>query len=707
MGIASGRVSEVTNHAVPTDDPLATPIQYVSGVGPARAALLARLEIHTVYDLLWHLPRDVLDLSQVKTPKQLVEDVIQSVRGVICDKDARMTSTGKHMTSALFDCDGQYVRATWFNQPWMFQKLQMGQLVLLAGKPKKKLGKWEFSHPTMQWLSDEDRDLGFGVIPRYPLTEGLRQAEMQKLTELVVAAYASQVPEHHYAKALERWKIVDIATALKQVHTPQTVAEYFAGRRRLLWDDLFEFQLGLALRRRAWATTSKAPAIEIPVKVDARIRRLFSFPLTAGQDQAIRDLTADLATGRAMHRLIQADVGAGKTVIAIYAMLAAVAAGWQAALMAPTEILATQHWETIESILGQSRVRRSLLTGRIGAAAQREVHQGLERGDLQMVIGTQAIIQEKVKFSNLGLVVIDEQHKFGVAQRSRFSEQAGFAPHMLIMTATPIPRSLCLTQFGDLDLTVVSDLPPGRQKVVTSRIYGQGSKKRCWDFIRQKLKEGRQLYIVSPRIEGGNDDDQQGAEQVYRELPRTELAGFSVGLVHGQMDPVERTRTMAQFRDGDLQALVATTVIEVGVDVPNATLMVILEAERFGLSQLHQLRGRVARGKHQGYCFLISEADTPEATTRLHSLEETSDGFKIAEVDFELRGPGDALGTRQSGSLPLKLADLTRDHALLLETREAAQRLVELEAIDRSEFLPLKVRVLDRFGQMMDLPRGG
>lgn len=688
-------------------DPLDTPVQYIPGVGPSRAALLAKLEIYTVHDLLWHLPRDVLDLSEVRTPNELVEDVVQSVRGVVCDKDARMTSTGKHMTAALFDCDGQYVRGVWYNQPWMFQKLQMGQLVLLAGKPKLKQGKWEFSHPTMQWLSDDDRDLEFGVIPRYPLTEGLRQADMQKMTAAAIASFVYQVPEHHYEKALERWKIVDIVAALKQIHTPRSVEEYLEGRRRLLWDDLFEFQVGLAMRRRAWTKTSSAPAIPIPAKIDARIRRLFPFPLTTGQDQAIRDITADLATGHAMHRLIQADVGAGKTVIAIYAMLAAVAAGWQAALMAPTEILALQHWETLEGILEQSRVNRALLTGRIGAAAQRDVHEGLESGEIQLVIGTQAIIQEKVKFANLGLVVIDEQHKFGVAQRARFSEMAGQSPHMLVMTATPIPRSLCLTQFGDLDLTVVSDLPPGRQKVVTSRIYGQGSRQRCWDFIRQRLKEGRQLYVVSPRIEGGEENDRIGAEFVFQELPKTELAGFRIGLVHGQMDPAERARTMAAFREGELQVLVATTVIEVGVDVPNATLMIILEAERFGLSQLHQLRGRIARGKYQGYCFLMSEADTPEATTRLTALEQSSDGFQIAEVDFEIRGPGDALGTRQSGSMPLKLADLTRDYDLLVETREAAQRLIDLEAIDRPEFALLKLRVLERFGKMMELQRGG
>ena len=700
---------ELTISDLPSgDDPLLTPVQYLSGVGPARAAILAKLEIDTVGDLLWHLPRDVLDLSQVKKVTELVEGATQSVRGVVCDLDARMTSSGKHMTTALLDCEGQYVRASWFNQAWMFRKLQMEQLLLMAGKPKKRDGRWEFSHPQLQWLSDEDRDSGFGVLPRYPLTEGIQQAEMRRLTSLAVEEFAEHVPEHHYAKALEKWKIVGIGDALRGLHTPRTVDEYLAGRRRLLWDDLFEFQVGLALRRRAWVKHSQAPRIEITAKVDARIRRLFPFSLTEGQNQAIRDVTEDLSTGHAMHRLVQADVGAGKTVIAIYALLAAVAGGWQGALMAPTELLATQHWDTLQKVLAQSRVKRALLTGRIGAREQREIHAGLESGDIQLVVGTQAIIQEKVKFSNLGLVVIDEQHKFGVAQRAAFSEQAGHSPHILVMTATPIPRSLCLTQFGDLDLTLVKDLPPGRQRVVTSRVMGPGNLKRCWDFIRQKLNEGRQLYVVSPRVDGGTDEgDQLGVEQVYRELPQTELAGFKIGMVHGQMDGKLRAETMAQFREGEIQALIATTVIEVGVDVPNATLMVILDAERFGLSQLHQLRGRIARGKYQGYCFLISEADTADSTTRLHAMEQTNDGFQIAEVDFEMRGPGDALGTRQSGSLPLRIADLVRDHDLLVETRAAAQSLLKTEAIDRPEFTPLKLKVLDRFGQIMDLQRGG
>ena len=700
---------ELTISDLPSgDDPLLTPVQYLSGVGPARAAILAKLEIDTVGDLLWHLPRDVLDLSQVKKVTELVEGATQSVRGVVCDLDARMTSSGKHMTTALLDCEGQYVRASWFNQAWMFRKLQMEQLLLMAGKPKKRDGRWEFSHPQLQWLSDEDRDSGFGVLPRYPLTEGIQQAEMRRLTSLAVEEFAEHVPEHHYAKALEKWKIVGIGDALRGLHTPRTVDEYLAGRRRLLWDDLFEFQVGLALRRRAWVKHSQAPRIEITAKVDARIRRLFPFSLTEGQNQAIRDVTEDLSTGHAMHRLVQADVGAGKTVIAIYALLAAVAGGWQGALMAPTELLATQHWDTLQTVLAQSRVKRALLTGRIGAREQREIHAGLESGDIQLVVGTQAIIQEKVKFSNLGLVVIDEQHKFGVAQRAAFSEQAGHSPHILVMTATPIPRSLCLTQFGDLDLTLVKDLPPGRQRVVTSRVMGPGNLKRCWDFIRQKLNEGRQLYVVSPRVDGGTDEgDQLGVEQVYRELPQTELAGFKIGMVHGQMDGKLRAETMAQFREGEIQALIATTVIEVGVDVPNATLMVILDAERFGLSQLHQLRGRIARGKYQGYCFLISEADTADSTTRLHAMEQTNDGFQIAEVDFEMRGPGDALGTRQSGSLPLRIADLVRDHDLLVETRAAAQSLLKTEAIDRPEFTPLKLKVLDRFGQIMDLQRGG
>jgi ATP-dependent DNA helicase RecG len=544
-------------------------------------------------------------------------------------------------------------------------------------------------------------------LPKYPLTEGLSQHEMRRMTRAAVEQCADLVPEYVPEVFRAARKLPDIHAALRGLHTPASRGAYDAGRRRILFDDLFEFQLGLALRRRVWQRRPHAPLLPVTAKMDARIRRLFSFRFTPGQDQAVREIAADLASGRVMHRLLQAEVGAGKTAVAIYAMLAAVAAGFQAVLMAPTELLAVQHWETIDSLLSESRVVRRLLTGSLTAAQRRDVLDEISRGEVQLVVGTQAVIQSDVTFACLGLAVIDEQHKFGVAQRAKFAG-AELTPHVLVMTATPIPRSLCLTQFGDLDLTVMRDVPPGRRPVMTARVRNRGEQQRAWDFLRQQLKAGRQAYVVCPRVESDSPTARDAAaEKVFEYLVRTELSGFRVALVHGQMDRDERAATMRRFRDGELDALVSTTVIEVGVDVPNATLMVVLQAERFGLAQLHQLRGRIARGSYQGYCWLFSESEAADAAERLGALETTTDGFEIAEKDFELRGPGDVLGTRQHGELPLRVADPLKDANVLDEAREAAFRLVDGREFDRPEYAPLKVRVLERFGKLFDLPQSG
>ncbi len=702
-----------------SDAPLSRPVQFLKGVGPARAELLARLEIHSVGDLLWHLPRELLDLSSVVPPRALQEKEEQTVRGVVVDLDAKETHRGKSLVAALLDCDGEYVRGVWFNQPWMLKRLRLGDWMLWSGKPRRHQGRWEFAHPRLQWIDEEDRVSHGGLLPQYPLTEGLRMEEMRRMIRHAVDEAADLVPDHLPASYREERGLLPLSAAIRQVHLPAHRAEYDAARKRLLFDDLFEFQLGLALRRRAWKRDAAAPLLPLTAKIDARIRRLFPFRFTAGQDAALRDIAADLASGRAMHRLLQADVGAGKTVIAIYAMLLCVAAGYQTVLMTPTELLAVQHWETIDAVLRHSRVSRALLTGSLTSAQRRRTLEQIAAGEMQLVVGTQALIQSDVRFARLGLAVIDEQHKFGVAQRATFAA-GGASPHVLVMTATPIPRSLCLTQFGDLDLTVVSDMPPGRQKIVTSRITGAGARQKMWEFVRRQLQSGRQAYVVCPRIESSdriNDQEphapplatlpEAGVIEAHQRLSRVELQGFRVGLAHGQMDREERARVMQQFRDGDLDVLVSTTVVEVGVDVPNATLMIIREAERFGLSQLHQLRGRVGRGKHQAYCFLVSEATDADAVARLAAMERSSDGFEIAEQDFALRGPGDVLGTRQHGQLPLRVADLVRDAEVLEEARAAALALVESGRLDQPEFVPLKLRVLERFGKLFDLPHSG
>lgn len=693
------------------EDPLSNPVQFVRGVGPARAELLARMNLLTVGDLLWNLPRDVLDLSHVSNLFQLKEGQLHTVFGVVVDRDSKETANGKTMTAVLLQGDGGYIRGVFFNQPFMLKKFDIGQRVLFSGKPKFSQRRWEFSHPRVQWVGTDDIGDGGGVLPVYSLTEGLAQNDMRRLMKAVVDDFAhlatDPLPESFRARA----KVVGLQNALRQVHQPETVEEHRAGMRRVLFDDLLEFQLALAMRRRFWKKDRLAIPLPISAKIDARIRRRFPFRFTAGQDQAVAEIVADLGRDQAMHRLLQADVGAGKTAVAVYAMLVAIAAGTQAVIMAPTEVLAQQHWNTVDRLLADSRVERRLLTGALTPAQRRKVLEDIASGTAQLIIGTQAVIQKGVTFHKLGLAIVDEQHKFGVMQRAKFTASE-VCPHVLVMTATPIPRSLCLTQFGDLDLTLISELPPGRQKVVTSRIAGPASAQKAWNFIKQKLKDGRQAYVVCPRVEEETASPSQtavtaSAEAVYRDLSQGAFKEFRVGLVHGQQEREARTATMDAFRNGDLDLLISTTVIEVGVDVPNATLMVIHQAERFGLSQLHQLRGRIGRGKFQGYCFLFSESDTPEATKRLAAMESTSNGFEIAEVDFQLRGPGDVLGTRQSGSLPLRVADLVRDQELLTESRIAAFNLVETAELDQPDYAPLKLRVLNRFQQLMDLPQSG
>lgn len=707
------------------EDPLKTPVQFLTGVGPARAKLLEKLGIQTIEDLLWYLPKDVIDMTHVSQVGQLRDGESQTVRGVVVDRESKEISGNRTMTCVLLDCKGQYVRGVWFNQPWMLQKFREGNVVLFTAKPKRNGGRWEFNSPRVQWIQEDDTSAHGGVVARYGLTDGLKMDDLRRVIRTAVEQYGNLLLEHLPEEFRSQLKLPNLPTALTQLHLPESVDQYQAGKRRLLFDDLFEFQLALVLRRRAWREQANAPVLETTAKVDARIRRLFPFAFTAGQNKAVREITADLASGKAMHRLLQADVGAGKTAVAIYAMLVAIAAGYQAVMMAPTEVLTLQHWHTIESALAHSRVNRQLLTGSLTQAERRDALERIRTGNAHLIIGTQAIIQQDVEFAKLGVVVIDEQHKFGVRQRAKFTSASDSVPHVLVMTATPIPRSLSLTQFGDLDMSIISELPPGRQRIVTSRVTGKHARNRAWDFIRKQLKSGRQAFIICPRVastandegidlfteylvaEDASTEPQASAEEVYEELRTGELKDFSVGLVHGQMDRNDKALAMESFRDGETQVLVATTVVEVGVDVPNATLMVVYQAERFGLSQLHQLRGRIGRGKFQGYCFLFTETQNDDSQKRLLAMEQTSDGFKIAEADFELRGPGDILGTRQHGDLPLKVADIKRDALILFEARNAAMEILNSGQFDQPQFSATKRRVLTRFRSALDLPHTG
>jgi ATP-dependent DNA helicase RecG len=742
--------SSDNQHDPTVADPLQTPVQFVPGVGPQRAALLAKLGIRTALDLLLHLPHSVNDFTDIRPAPRLEKDVEQSVHGRVVDRDIRNLSKGRTLVGILLDCEGHFVRGTWFNQPWMLKKFRDDDHVVFSGKPKRASGRWEFSNPRIHWLSTEDEaediENAVGVLPRYALTDGIKMDDMRCMTRSVVDGFTDTISDPLPEYYRTHHKLPHLPTALRWLHTPDSKQQFETARHRVILDDLFEFQLGLALRRRVWGTNSKAFPIAVTAKIAARIRRLFEFRFTSGQDRTVKELVADLARDQPMHRLLQADVGAGKTAIAVYAMLSAVAAGYQAVLMAPTEVLATQHWQTFERLLRQSRVKRGFLVGGLPAAERRQLLSEIASGDCQIVVGTQAVIQESVRFRHLALAVVDEQHRFGVRQRAAFGSiddaethhgsagQEGSAnvdtksdarqdqattsgtsrqvppqrqPHVLVMTATPIPRSLCLTRFGDLDISTIRELPPGRQNVVTSRVQTPSQQQRAWEFVRQQILNGRQAFVVCPRVEGQSDDDDAAAETVFQNLRQTHLKGVTVDLLHGRMDRDTRRDVMDRFRNKEIDALVSTTVIEVGVDVPNATIMVVQQAERFGLAQLHQLRGRICRGSFQGYCFLMSESDTPEANERLKAMEESSDGFKLAETDAQLRGPGDVLGTRQSGALPLRVANPIRDIQILQVARRMAHDLVRTGDFDSPEYRALKETVLERFAHVLDLPQTG
>jgi ATP-dependent DNA helicase RecG len=692
------------NDAKTAAERLLTPVQFVKSVGPQRAELLKKLNIHTALDLLFHVPHAVNDFSAMRSVPELEADVEQSIHGFIVDREVKLLTKGRCLVGVLIDCNGHYVRGLWFNQPWMFKKYRDGEHLIYSGKPQRKNGRWEFSNPRVHVLApDDDVESASGVLPRYALTDGIRMESMRRMVQSAVAQFAMLVSDPVPESFRTQHRLPELATALRWLHLPDSVSQWEEGRYRILLDDLLEFQIGLALRRRAWSRELFAEPVDVSAKVDARIRRLFDFRFTEGQDLAVQDIVKDLQQRHPMHRLLQADVGAGKTAVAAYAMLAVIAAGHQAVLMAPTEVLATQHWETFDELLSQSRVQRGLLIGGLPAAKRRELLEGIGSGAMQLIVGTQAVIQDSVRFHRLSLAVIDEQHRFGVRQRAGFTNDQS-SPHVLVMTATPIPRSLCLTQFGDLDVSVIRDLPPGRQKVVTARIDEAGQT-RMWDFVRQQIEKGRQAYVVCPRIEGESDGDAAAADSYFQLLSQTELQKMRVELMHGRMDRELRHEVMDRYRNHEIDVLVSTTVIEVGVNVPNATMMVIQQAERFGLAQLHQLRGRICRGSFQGYCFLLSSSDSGDAIERLIALEKSSDGFELAEKDAELRGPGDILGLRQSGAMPLRVADPVRDLSILQAARRMAQDLVDDGRFDQPEFAVLRKIVLERFSNAGDCVR--
>jgi ATP-dependent DNA helicase RecG len=687
----------------PVKRDLSQSVQFLKGVGPARAELLGKLGIATVGDLIFYLPRSYDDLSDVRDIGELTAETLQTVVGEIVEIEGKELNDGRRIVRAVIaDAKGKCVEGVWFNQVGAIRGLRYGQKVSFSGKPRWFRDHWQMNHPRVQALDGAGNEPSRQVIPVYSLTEGLYADRLRDYIEQALKMGAAEAVEIVPAPLLERHGFSGVERALHEVHFPQTLAQALAARRRFIYEEFLVMQVALAVRRRELRDRQRAPKLPVDAEIDARIRRLFPFALTRDQSRAVHEVCQDLASDRPMQRLLQADVGAGKTAVAVYAMLVCVANKHQAALMAPTEVLARQHWRTVEGYLAKSRVRRLLLTGGQSAKERQQALEALAAGAIDLVVGTQALVQDKVRFAKLGLVVIDEQHKFGVAQRQRF-RKLGADPHYLIMTATPIPRTIALTVFGDLDTSIIKQLPPGRQPV-TTRWTSEKERGRTYEHFRKELGQGRQGYVVCPLVEESASVDAAAAQKLYAELKDGPFQGFRVGLLHGRMNDDAKEETMLAFAAGKIDLLVTTVVIEVGIDVPNATLMLIEHAERFGLSQLHQLRGRISRGAVAGECFVMTGVTSEEAQARLLAFRKHRDGFTLAEEDARLRGLGEFFGTRQHGLGELRFGDLLRDRELLEIARRDAIELVKADArLTEPTHAILRQAVIDRYGKTLDL----
>ncbi len=665
-------------------NPLDDSVQFLKGVGPGRAADFARLDIHTVRDLLFTFPRDLSDRSSFSTiaDAPVGREVAIVARPVDVRQKKLRRGKVKTVTIVQFTDDTGLLEAVWFNSPWVLDKFQ-GEPVMLFGKTKFEFGMLKMEHPQFELVpgANVSAALSIGrIVPLYPCTGGLTQNVWRRVMMHALETRLPELEELYPDSFLKKRDFPDRRTAVRNMHFPENPPAQELAQARLMYDECLLMQLTICRARRRYRQDAPGRSFRLGHKLDARIRRLFPFRLTPAQDRTIKEISADMESPRPMHRLLQGDVGSGKTVVALYAMLAAISNKAQVCIMAPTTLLARQHFHTITSFLAHSKhsqVHLALLVGGLKKPERSRLLTRLAAGAVDILIATHSALQEDIGFKDLGLVVIDEQHKFGVRQRAKLPGK-GARPDVLVMTATPIPRSLALTVFGDLDISVIDELPPGRKGVKTSA-PSPAKEPEVWKFLRRELTKGRQAYVVSPLVEESEKLDLRSATEVYESLRQKELAGFRLALLHGRIGREEQGQVMERFRRGQLDALVSTVVIEVGVDIPNATVMVVLHAERFGLAQLHQLRGRIGRGPTAGHFFLLSGSRTEEARRRLGVLCRTSDGFKIAEEDLLMRGPGELLGARQHGLPDLKLVDIVRDISMIRKARKDAEKILEAD----------------------------
>jgi ATP-dependent DNA helicase RecG len=660
---------------------LAQSVQFAKGVGPRRADLFRKAGLRVIEDLLYHLPFRYEDRREIRTIAALRVGEEATVIGTLAHLAERFAGRSRRriLEGAVRDETG-ILPLTWYNQVAFFRaRYQIGTRYVVSGKVEVGLGSnRRMVHPEVEPFGEGEVR---GIVPVYGKPTSVTVAAMRKLVQATVREVVDRVPSVLPATVARAHGLLDLGESLRRVHAPDDAEDIGAlndftstAHRSLVFDELFFLQLGMLLRRRSTAAEAGLTLVRNGTLTD-RLRQVLPFRFTGAQDRVLEEICGDMARPRPMHRLVQGDVGSGKTVVALAAALVAVENQHQAAFMAPTELLAEQHFHTLAPLAEKLGLSIALLTGDTKGGERASIYARLAEGSLPIVVGTQALIQEKVRFQRLGLGVIDEQHRFGVLQRAALRSIGH--PDILLMTATPIPRTLALTLYADLDLSFLDELPPGRTPVRTL-LFHENRRQQVYDLVRIELDKGRQGYVVYPLVEESDDPALRDATTMARELARTVFANYRVGLIHGRMKADEKEAVMRRFKAGDLQLLVSTTVIEVGIDVPNATVIVIEHAERFGLAQLHQLRGRVGRGAEASSCVLVASfAQGDEAKERLQAMVDSRDGFQIAEVDLRLRGPGDFLGTRQSGLPDFRVANLIRDSRILEEARRAAQEWLE------------------------------
>ena len=685
-------------------DWIGEPLQYMKGVGPKRAKALSRLGLETIGDLIYYFPRRYEDRSCLKPINRIQPGKTETIKGKVLASGVKKLRPRLELLRVAVGDGSGIVYAVWFNQSYLRKSFPMGTTLILSGKVER-FREMQIVNPAYEIFTGDEKDLIHTgrLVPIYSLTERLTQRNLRSLIKEALDEYAEQLPDILPETMRKLHSLINLPRALVRIHFPESEGDREAARCRLVFDEFFFLQLGLALSKEK-KIRDRGIKHQVPGKLWERLKDILPFELTAAQEKVIEEARTDMEKETPMNRLLQGDVGSGKTIVATFALLTAVEGGFQAALMVPTEILAEQHFLTLQKWFLPLGVRVTLLIGSISPRMREESLKEIASGQADIIVGTHALIQEKIKFSRLSLVIIDEQHRFGVRQRAILKEKGVETPDALIMTATPIPRTLALTVYGDLDISTLDELPPGRRPVAT---YWVKEKNRpgAYKFLEEEIKKGRQAYIVYPLIEESEKLEVKAATEMAEHFQRDVFPHLKVGLLHGRMKSQEKEKVMQSFKEGKINLLVSTTVIEVGIDIPNASLMVIEEAGRFGLAQLHQMRGRVGRGDCQSYCLMFAGSAGEEGRKRLQVMTETSDGFQIAEEDLELRGPGEFFGTRQSGMPELRLGNIVADMKLMESARRQAFSLVKEDPyLQNPEHHLIKECLQERFKGKIALP---